>query len=218
MKLLLSIVLLINCISVAAQQKTTAPVSGKPGALGADYPKYLSASRDAYKKSDLEDTHYNLMLTLQQLDMKIGEEILKILPENMDSLKGNKANDNVAAMTGTVIGTTIHRDYGLTNKLEVDVMSNSPLVAMLNGFINNPLLANMGGRKAMKVDGYKGSYTYEVREQTDAAGKITSVPVAEMQIPVSSSLVTIKSTGLSEDVFVKLMNTVPVSKIAELLK
>jgi hypothetical protein len=218
MKLFITIVLIVGCISATAQQKTTAPVSGKPGALGADYPKYLTASRDAYKKSDLEDTHYNLMLTLQQLDMKIGEEILKILPENMDTLKGNKANDNVAAMTGTVIGTTIHRDYGLANKLEVDVMSNSPLVAMLNGFINNPLMANLGGRKAMKVDGYKGSYTYEVREQTDAAGKVTSVPVAEMQIPVSSSLVTIKATGLSEDVFVKLMNTVPVSKIAELLK
>jgi hypothetical protein len=89
---------------------------------------------------------------------------------------------------------------------------------MLNGFINNPLLANMGGRKAMKVDGYKGSYIYEVREQTDASGKVTSVPVAEMQIPVSTSLVTIRSSGLSEDAFIKLMNTVPVSKIAALLK
>ena len=203
---------------IVAIPSSPAPVSDKPGALGADYPKYLSASRDAYKKTDLEDTHYNLMLTLQQLDMKIGEEILKILPENMDSLKGNKANDNVSAMTGTVIGTTIHRDYGMVNKLDVDVMSNSPLVSMLNGFINNPLLANMGGRKAMKVDGYKGSYIYEVREQTDASGKVTSVPVAEMQIPVSTSLVTIRSSGLSEDAFIKLMNTVPVSKIAALLK
>lgn len=218
MKLFISIVLVASCFSALGQQKTTTPVSGKPGALGADYPKYLNASRDAYKKSDLEDTHYNLMLTLQQLDMKIGEEILKILPEHMDSLKGNKAHDNVSAMTGTVIGTTIHRDYGTTNKLDVDVMSNSPLVSMLNGFINNPLMANLGGRKAMKVDGYKGSYTYEVREQTDASGKVTSVPVAEMQIPVSSSLVTIKAAGLSEEVFIKLMNTVPVSKIAELLK
>jgi hypothetical protein len=218
MKKLLLLISVFFAIGAAAQQKTTAPVSGKPGALGADYPKYLNASRDAYKKSDLEDTHYNLMLTLQQLDMKIGEEILKILPENMDTLKGNKANDNVSAMTGTVIGTTIHRDYGMVNKLDVDVMSNSPLVSMLNGFINNPLLANMGGRKAMKVDGYKGSYIYEVREQTDASGKVTSVPVAEMQIPVSTSLVTIRSSGLSEDAFIKLMNTVPVSKIAALLK
>ncbi len=121
-------------------------------------------------------------------------------------------------MTGSVIGTAIHRDYSTVNKLEVDVMSNSPLVAMLNGFINNPLLANMGGRKAMKVDGYKGSCTYEVREETDAAGKVSSVPVAEMQIPISSSLVTIRATCLTEDVLIKMMNTVPVSKIAELLK
>ncbi len=217
MKRFLTFVFLISFMSSFAQQKPAA-VSAKPGALGADYPKYLTASRDAYKKNDLEDTHYNLMLTLQQLDMKIGEEVLKVLPDNMDSLKGNKDHDNVAAMTGSVIGTAIHRDYGTVNILEVDVMSNSPLVSMLNGFINNPLLANMGGRKAMKVDGYKGSYTYEVRDLTDASGKVTKQPVAEMQIPVSTSLVTIKATGLSEDVFIKMMNTVPVSKIADLLK
>ena len=217
MKRFLTFVFFLGFMSSFAQQKPAA-VSAKPGALGADYPKYLTASRDAYKKNDLEDTHYNLMLTLQQLDMKIGEEVLKVLPENMDSLKGNKDHDNVAAMTGSVIGTAIHRDYGTVNILEVDVMSNSPLVSMLNGFINNPLLANMGGRKAMKVDGYKGSYTYEVRDLTDASGKVIKQPVAEMQIPVSTSLVTIKATGLSEDVFIKMMNTVPVSKIADLLK
>lgn len=218
MKRFILTIIILNTCAAWAQNKSPTPASGKPGALGADYPKYLTGARDAYKKNDLEDTHYNLMLTLQQLDMKVGEEILKILPENMDSLKGNKDQDNVTAMTGSFIGTAIHRDYGMVNKLDVDVVSNSPLVAMLNGFLNNPMMANLGGRKSMKVDGYKGSYTYEVREQTDATGKITKVPFAEMQIPISTSLVTIKASGLAEDAFIKMMNTVPVSKIAELLK
>jgi hypothetical protein len=46
MKKLLLLISVFFAIGAAAQQKTTAPVSGKPGALGADYPKYLNASRD----------------------------------------------------------------------------------------------------------------------------------------------------------------------------
>jgi hypothetical protein len=191
-----------------AQQKTG----------GADYGKHVSAAKESFKKNDLEDTHYQLMLSLQQLDMKVGEEILKILPDMMDSLKGQKDRDNVMAMSGTFIGTSIHREYGMTSRLDVDIVSNSPLVGALNMWLKNPILAGASGRKAMKVDGYKGSYTYEIRDEVDAAGKTSKVSVGEMQIPVYSSLITIKSKNIPEDVFVKLMNTVPVSRIADMLK
>jgi len=70
----------------------------------------------------------------------------------------------------------------------------------------------------MKVDGYKGSYTYEVRDETDNSGNQVKRPYAEMQIPVFSSLITVKCSNMNEDAFVKMLNTVPVSKIAEMVK
>jgi hypothetical protein len=189
------------------------------GKLGADFPKYISNAKESFKKNDLEDTRYNLMLSMQQLDMKVGEEILKILPEKMDTMNMAKNFDNVMATSG-FIGTSIHREYGKTQKykVEVDLITNSPLVASVNTWLNNPMMANMGGRKAMKVDGYKGSYTYEARDETDSAGNPVKVPYAEMQIPVFSSLITVKSANMNEDAFVKMLNTIPVSKIAEMVK
>jgi hypothetical protein len=186
----------------------------------ADYNKYIATARTSYAKPDLEDTRYNLMLALQQLDMKVGEEILKILPDKMDSLVAQKKNDNIMANSAGWIGTTIHREYGVTynNKVDVDIVSNSPMVASLNAWLNNPMFAQMGGRKAMKVDGYKGSYTFEISESTDAAGNAIKTPRSEMQIPIFSSLVTVKCDNMKEDDFVKMLNTLPISKIAEMLK
>lgn len=202
-------VLLFAGLGGSAQQRTTG---------GNDYGKHLASAKNAYQKNDLEDTHYQLMLSLQQLDMKVGEEILKIMPEAIDSLKSVKSRDQVTAMSGTIIGTSIHREYVATSRMEVDIVSNSPLVASLNAWLKNPILAGATGRKAMKLDGYKGSYTYETRDESDASGKMSRVSIGEMQIPVYSSLITIKCRNIPEDAFVKLMNTVPVSRIAEMLK
>ena len=186
----------------------------------ADYSKYMATAKTSYAKPDLEDTRYNLMLALQQLDMKVGEEILKILPEKMDTLVAQKKNDNIMANSAGWIGTTIHREYGMTykNKVDVDIVSNSPMVASLNAWLNNPMFAQMGGRKAMKVDGYKGSYTFEMTETTDTSGNAIKTPRSEMQIPIFSSLITIKCENMKEDDFVKMLNTLPISKIAEMLK
>jgi len=186
----------------------------------ADFAKYMSTARTSFAKPDLEDTRYNLMLALQQLDMKVGEEILKILPEKMDSLTAQKNKDNILANSSGFIGTTIHREYGVTyaNKVDIDIVSNSPMVASLNAWLNNPMMAQMGGRKAMKVDGYKGSYTFENSESTDTSGKAVKTSRSEMQIPIFSSLVTVKCENMKEDDFVKMLNTLPVSKIAEMLK
>ncbi|HLO79725.1 MAG TPA: hypothetical protein VK166_02135 [Chitinophagaceae bacterium] len=211
-KIIILFILGATCLTGRAQGNSS-------GKLGADFPKYIGNAKEAFRKNDLEDTRYNLMLSMQQLDMKVGEEILKILPEKMDSMALSKNFDNVMATSG-FIGTSIHREYGVTqqNKVEVDIITNSPLVGSLNAWLNNPMMANMGGRKAMKVDGYKGSYTYEVRDETDNSGNQVKRPYAEMQIPVFSSLITVKCSNMNEDAFVKMLNTVPVSKIAEMVK
>lgn len=200
------------CLTAGAQGNSS-------GKLGADFPKYIGIAKESFKKNDLEDTRYNLMLSMQQLDMKVGEEILKILPEKMDTMSMAKNFDNVMATSG-FIGTSIHREYGTNqaNKVEVDMITNSPMVASVNAWLNNPMMANMGGRKAMKVDGYKGSYTFEVRDETDNSGNQVKKPYAEMQIPVFSSLITVKSSSMNEEAFVKMLNTIPVSKIAEMVK
>ena len=69
-KLSLLFLSIIFCLTIFAQ---------------ADYTKYMASAKTSYTKPDLEDARYNLMLALQQLDMKVGQEILKILPEKMDS-------------------------------------------------------------------------------------------------------------------------------------
>src|SRR3954462_15800232 len=80
-----------------------------------DFKKDVASAKTAYNAGKLEDAHFALQQTLVQMDITIGKEVIKLLPEKMDSLKANVNEDNV---TGNVsfVGATIHRNYGFGAK------------------------------------------------------------------------------------------------------
>src|SRR3989337_4401606 len=94
---------------------------------------------------------------LNDLDIEIGKEFLKMLPAKMDAFTSNTQNDNVTANTG-LAGVLIHRDYGTGEKqLNIDIMGNSPMVASINAILSIPFMGNSGdgSQKIIKIEGYK---------------------------------------------------------------
>lgn len=182
-------------------------------AFAQDFAKNVSTARTAYAAGNLEDARFAMQQMLNDLDMAIGKEVLTMLPSKMGDASANAANDNVTANTG-LAGVMIHRDYGAESKrYDLDLMSNSPLIASINAILSIPFIGNSGDgtQKVIKVDGYKGMLQKTVDEET----KKTDYT---LQIPIGSTLLTLTCPNTSEAEVIQMANTIPLSRITKLVQ
>jgi hypothetical protein len=178
-----------------------------------DFSKDLASARTAYSSGDLENARFAMQQMLNDLDVLIGKEIMKLLPAKMDALAANTKNDNVTVNTG-LTGVLIHRDYGTGDKaVNIEIMSNSPLIASINAILSIPFIGNSGDgtQKVVKIDGYKSVLQKEVDSETNKTGYT-------LQTPLNSTLVTIKIENTTEADIVRLANTIPLSQIAKMVQ
>ncbi len=172
----------------------------------------INTATKSYGSGKLEDAHFALQQAMQEIDMIIGKEVLKQLPQKMDALTANTKDDNVTSNVGFV-GTTIHRTYGTNDVADLSIIGNSPLVATLNAFLSTPLLGGMmsnGNNKIVKVNGYKGQLT----KNADSNGQTDYT----LQIPVGSSLITFTAKNSTDSQILAWANTIPIQQIAKLIQ
>jgi hypothetical protein len=178
-----------------------------------DFNKNLASARSAYGSGNLEDARFSMQQMLNDIDIIVGKEILKLLPAKMDAMTSDPKKDNVSANTG-LAGVLIHRDYGTGEKTAlIDVMGNSPLVASINAILSIPLIGNSGDgtQKVVKVQGYKGVLQKSVDSETSKTD-------FTLQIPMNSTLVTFTVNDSNEADVLRLANTIPVTQIAKLVQ
>lgn len=178
-----------------------------------DFNKNIASARDSYAAGNLEDARFAMQQMLNDLDMAIGKEVLKMLPSKMGAFSANAANDNVTANTG-LAGVVVHRDYGAEAKrVNLDLMSNSPMVASINAILSIPFMGNSGDgtQKVIKVSGYKGILQKNVDEQT----KKTDYT---LQIPIGSTLLTLTAPDTTEEQITSMANTLPLSDITKMVQ
>lgn len=182
-------------------------------AFAQDFNKNIATARSAYSAGNLEDARFAMQQMLNDIDILLGKEVLKVLPTKMGALSSNASNDNVTANTG-LTGVLIHRDYGTSEKMyNLDLMSNSPLIASINAILSIPFMGNSGdgSQKIVKVEGYKAMLQRNLDETTKKADYT-------LQVPLGSTLLTFTVPDSSEDEVLKMANTIPVSKIAKLVQ
>lgn len=176
--------------------------------------KELATAKTSYQAGKYEDAHFALQNSLQELDIKIGKEVLKLLPEKMDTLKAVSKEDNV---TGNIsfVGATIHRSYGTgTKKAAIEIVNNSPLLGTLNAFLTNPMLAKLSGdgkSKVLKIQGYKSRLTKE----DESEGSTINY---KLEIPFSNALITMNVSNATETEIMAMANTLPLEKISKLIQ
>jgi hypothetical protein len=178
-----------------------------------DFNANLATAKSSYGSGKLEDARFAMQQMLTQIDMEIGKEVLKLLPTKMDANNVNTKSDNVTANTG-LAGAIVHRDYGPDEKrLNLDIMSNSPLVGSLNAILSMPFIGNSGDgtQKTVKVQGYKGILNKSVDTETNRTD-------FTLQIPLNNSLLTFTVPDSNEADVLKLANTIPVSEIAKMVQ
>jgi len=195
-KIIISLFFTLVCIATRAQ----------------DFKTDISNAKTSYASGKLEEAHFALMQAMQEIDIKVGQEILKLFPPKMDTMTANPKDDQVAASSGFV-GTTIHRSYGTNAGADLSVISNSPMIATLNTFLNTPMLGGMmsdGNTKVVKVQGYKSRLTKE-----DSGDGKTGY---SLEIPLNNSLITFKVKNCTDSQILNMANSLPVQQIAKLIQ
>jgi hypothetical protein len=176
-----------------------------------EFTRQAAEAKTAYSAGKLDDARFAMQQMMQELDLLTGKEILKILPTVMEGKIANTKMDNVAGASN-FLGVIIHREYGPpdSNKMELEVIGNSPMVATINGILSLPLIANNSDYKVIKMGGYKAL----VQKTTGTNDRADY----EVQLPLNSSLITFKAPGYTQDQVIKMANTIPVTDIAKILQ
>ena len=170
-------------------------------------PKFTEAE-NAYASKDLDNTRFALQGALGEIYKAIGKDILATFPKKLKEYAFVEKQDNVTGALGFA-GLFIHREYGNdTQGGELEVMSDSPLLAALNTILALP--AMMGStdpnQKRLKIGGYKSI----LQKETDDKGVISYT----LQIPINQTLVTVKTKGLSdENDIISFGNSLPLDQI-----
>jgi hypothetical protein len=178
-----------------------------------DFNKDLASARTAYSAGKLEDARFAMQQMLNDIDVLVGKEIIKILPAKMDALASNPKEDQVTANTG-IAGAQVQRNYGTgTKNATVDIMSNSPLIGSVNAILSIPFVGNSGDgtQKVVKVQGYKGVLQKSVDTETNKEN-------FTLQVPLNSALLTFTVNESSEADVLRLANTIPVTQIAKMVQ
>ena len=181
--------------------------------LAQDFSKNLTTAKGSYSSGNLEDARFAMQQMLNDIDVLVGKEMLKILPAKFDALAVNAKNDNVTANTG-MAGVLIHRDYGTEPKnATLDVMGNSPLIASINAILSIPFIGNSGDgtQKVVKVQGYKGVLQKSVDTETNKTNYT-------LQLPLNSTLITLVGNDVAEADILRWANTIPLPQIAKLIQ
>ncbi|MDA0195467.1 MAG: hypothetical protein O2887_16765 [Bacteroidetes bacterium] len=195
MKFIASIVVLLIVSQVRAQD-----VSAK-----------LDEAASAYSSDDLENTRFSLQQSLAELDALVGQEILKMLPTELAGNSYDETGDEVTGGSG-LTGVFVNRTYaGEIKTVRIELVSDSPMISMLSGFLTNPLFASMadGNRKSIKIDSYKAILQ---KDETDPMHY-------EVQVPIDQSLFTIRYDGFEDESEVtSIANQIGIGKIAAMLR
>src|SRR5208282_5128190 len=80
---------------------------------GQDFNKDLTAAKSAYAAGKLTDARFAMEQMLNDLNIAMGNEILKNLPTSLSSLPYSNSDDKVSSSSGGMTGGLfVHRSFG----------------------------------------------------------------------------------------------------------
>jgi hypothetical protein len=150
-----------------------------------DIDQNLIDAETSFSASKYNETRYALQQAMLGVEMEIGQEILKSLPEEIINLQKDKSADQVTSTGWGWVGLTIMCRYagGDEQEFKVTVANNSMWLAAANMYLANGGYAQTteGEQqwKQTKIQNYRAVIEYD-----DYSGYKLSVPVGQASIVV----------------------------------
>ncbi|GEM_PF-7025463 len=177
-----------------------------------DINAYLADAGTKYNAKDFEGTRFELQRSLTELDIVISKKILEMLPTSLAGLDADAEADEYLANSAGFAGVYISRTYEeqASNKnININMVDDSPMMAIVSQFINTPMMVGMSGKKSVKIDGYKGM----LEETNNGDGTEYTI-----NIPSNQSMITMTFNGIDEATVLKSANQIPVGDIFSFVK
>lgn len=173
----------------------------------------LKEARAAYGSGDLEAARFALQQAINEVDLVIGKEILKLLPAKLGELTFTEAEDVLGAGNLGFAGLHLSRSYGKgqSQNVELSIIADSPLLAGINAILALPAFASDPNQKRVRIGGYRGL----LQKSDGGADKVNW----DLQIPFGSSLLSMSFRGISDEKTVTDMaGTILVDQIARMIQ
>ncbi len=173
----------------------------------------LKEATSAYSSGELQQTRQALQQALQEIDMAIGAEILKLLPKDMDNMQYEESSDNIssAGFAGLFVTRTYSNADGDQNA-SIEIITDSPLLAGINAMLALPMFMGDSNQKKIRVGGYRALLT---KNEDETSGEVSW----DVQVPMGSTLLSFNCQGLGEESKVTgMINALELEKIVTLTR
>lgn len=171
----------------------------------------LDEADKAYNSGNYEEARFALQQSLVELDKVVGEAIIKLLPNEVSGVPAEADSDQMHGGAAGISGVYVSRYYAKAEQtVNLEIITNSPFLAMVNAAITNPLLASMSGgnQKIVKIGGYKS--LVEKSEGSD-------VESYDIKIPINDSMIILECRGFSQNESIAIGNSLNIKEIASLI-
>jgi hypothetical protein len=139
----------------------------------------------AYKSGKYGEARYSVQQAMLGVELQIGNNILKSLPETISGLPKDAASDQVTSTGSGWAGLTIVRRYTNNNNkdFKVTVANSAMMMAGVNAYLNSAGYAQQtGGQQNWKQTKLKGNRA--IIEYSEGSGYKLSVPLGQSTLVV----------------------------------
>ena len=149
-----------------------------------DVKENLNAAESSFKSANYGEARSALQQAILGVEMEIGQELLKSLPETVAGLPKQSEKDQVTSTGWGWAGLTIHREYLKDDKqLNMTIANNSVMMSAVNMFLTNSAYAQTTGGeqkwKQTRLKGYKAVIEYD-----QSSGYKLTVPLGQSSLLV----------------------------------
>ena len=148
-----------------------------------DVKQNLIAAETSYKAASYGEARYAVQQAMLGVELEIGNQILKSLPETISGLKKNEKEDQVTSTGSGWVGLTILRKYNddKDKQLTVTVANNAMWMSALNMYFTSGGYAQTnGGEQNWKQTKLKGNRA--IIEFDEGSGYKLSVPLGQSSL------------------------------------
>ncbi|WP_256011074.1 hypothetical protein [Desertivirga xinjiangensis] len=178
--------------STSVNTSSGGPIRNKGGAglvtTPPDVKENLNSAESSFKSANYGDARFALRQAILGVEMEIGQNLLKSLPESVSGLALQADKDKVTSSGWGWAGLTIHREYLKDDKqLSMTIANNSVMMNAVNLYLTNGAYAQTtGGEQKWKQTKLKGNKA--VIEYDDSSGYKLTVPLGQSSLVVFEGL------------------------------
>ena len=164
---------------------------------------YIKEAQDFLAQKNYKQAQMSLQDAINDLSLILATQIAESLPDEVNGLKstGDESAD-AGAMGMMGGGMTIQKNYAhptkRENTVELMIIANSPMMAAMNMYINNPAMLGQG-YKSVRVGSRRAILKNEMEDFYDDNGTSKQIRSTELQIPLSQTLITINMKGFATE-------------------